>query len=145
MTHEETARWLLAILCGAQGIGTLAVDFNRTHATNPQWARHARFHLVWQAISYALLSLLEAALILAPGPFLVPRFYLAAALAGIPRLSFFAAFALRRGYGGTLSDPNGIRPFRFTIFGLQLHIDLNLAVEVVALFMLLAILALAGH
>jgi hypothetical protein len=145
MTHALMARWMLAIICGAQGFGALAVDLNRTHATNPQWPRHARFHLVWQAISYALLSLLETALILAPGPFREQRFYLAAILASIPMLSCLAAFAWRKSYGGTLSDPNGIQPLRVMVFGSQFHIDLNLAVEIVALLMLLAILALAIH
>jgi len=145
MTHAAIARWLLVFLCGAQGAATLAIDLNRTHATNPQWPRHARFHLVWQAISYALFSLLETALILAPGIFRVQRFYLAAILASIPMLSCLAAFAWRKSYGGTLSDPNGIQPFKVMVFGSQVHIDLNLALEVVALFMLLAILVLANH
>jgi hypothetical protein len=110
MTHSETARRMLAILCGAQGFGALAVDLNRTHATNPQWPRHARFHLVWQATSYALLSLLETALILAPGPFRVQRFYLAAVLASIPMLSCLAAFAWRKSYGGTPSPGRSLYP-----------------------------------
>jgi hypothetical protein len=145
MTHIEIARWTLAILCGAQGFGTLAVDLNRTHAANRQWPEHARFHLVWQAISYALLSLLEIALILVPGPCRVLRFYLAAILASIPMLSFLAAFVVRKVYGGALYNPNGIQPLEVRVFGSRLHIDLNLSVEVVALIMLLAILALAGH
>lgn len=145
MTHVEIARWLLVLLCGAQGAGTLAVDLNRTHATNPLWPRHARFHLVWQAIGYALLSMLEVALILAPGPFHEQRFYLAAVLATIPMLSCMAAFLLRRVYSGALSDPNGIPPVTVEAFGSEFHIDLNLAAEVAALFMLLAILALFSH
>lgn len=105
MTHSAIARDLLALLCGMQGSATLAIDLNRTHATNPLWPRHARFHLVWQAVSYALLSLLEIALILAPGPFLELRFYLAAILACIPMVSSLAAFACRKIYGGLFSTP----------------------------------------
>ena len=91
MTHSAIARGLLSLLCGAQGVATLAIDLNRTHATNPQWTSHARFHLVWQAISYALLSLLEVALILMPGPIRDQRFYLAAILASIPMLEQYHA------------------------------------------------------
>ena len=145
MTHASIARWMLALLCGAQGAGTLAVDLNRTHATNPQWTRHARFHLVWQAISYALLSLLEIVLILAAGPGREQRFYLAAALAAVPMLSCLAASMSRKIYGGALSDPPGIPPRTVVVFGSRLQIDLNLAVEAVALLVLLAILALFSH
>lgn len=143
--HEAIARWLLALLCGVQGAATLAIDFNRTHATNPLWSKHARFHLVWQAISYAMLSLLEIALILTPGPFPEKRFYLAAVLASIPMFSCLAAFAWRKIYGGALSDPNGIPPVIVMVLGSERHIDLNLTAEAVALFALLGILILFSH
>ena len=145
MTHFEIARSLLALLCGAQGLATLAIDLNHTHATNPQWPRHARFHLVWQTISYALLSLLEVALVLTPGPLREQRFYLAAILASIPMLGFLAAFFWRRMYGGALANPNGIAPARIAVLGSELQIDLNLAAEVAALLLLLAIVALFSH
>jgi hypothetical protein len=145
VTHLEIARGLLALLCGAQGAATLAIDLNRTHATNPQWPKHARFHLVWQAISYALLSLLEIALVLIPGPLREQRFYLAAILASIPMLSCLAAFVFRKMYGGALSDPNGIQPVRVAAFGSELHIDLSLTAEVAALLLLLAIVAVFRH
>jgi len=141
VTHMAIARGLLAILCGTQGAGTLLIDLNRTHATNPLWPKHARFHLVWQAMSYAVFSLLELALILAPGPFQVERFYLAAIFASIPMLSCLGAFTWRKKYGGALSDPNGFPPVRVVFFGPELHIDLNLLAEVLALLMLVAIIA----
>lgn len=145
MTHSAIARGLLALLCGAQGVGTLAIDLNRTHATNPEWPRHARFHLVWQAISYEFLSLLEMALVLMPGPHLEERFYLAAVLTTIPMLSCLAASVCRKMYGGALSDPNGIPPVRLAVFDSELHFDLNLAAEVAALLMLVGFVALFRH
>ncbi|MGA2086480.1 MAG: hypothetical protein ABSG60_13280 [Terracidiphilus sp.] len=145
MTHVAIARGLLALLCGTQGVATLAIDLNRSHASNPQWPGHARFHLVWQVISYALLSLLEVALVLVAGPYREQRFYLAAILACIPMLSCLAAFFSRKIYGGSLSDPNGIPPVKVMCLGLELQIDLNLVAEVVALLMLLAIVALFRH
>lgn len=139
------ARCLLALLCGAQGVGTLVIDLNRTHAANPRWTGHARFHLVWQAVSYALLSLLEVALIMMPGPLHDQRFYLAAILAGIPMLSFMTAFFSQKIYGGTLINRNGIPPTKMKWFGSEILIDLNLATEVTALLMLMATVALFRH
>jgi hypothetical protein len=145
VTHLAIARALLALLCGTQGVATLAIDLNHTHATNPQWPGHARFHLVWQATSYALLSLLEVALVLVAGPYREQRFYLAAILASIPMLSCLVAFFCRKTYGGALYDSNGILPVRIRAFGSELHIDLNLAAEIAALLLLLAIVSLFRH
>jgi len=136
------ARLLLAALCGGQGLATVAIDLNRTHATNPEWLRHARFHLVWQVVSYALLSVLEVALIVAPGPLERERFYLAAILAGIPMVSCLAAFFTRKIYGGALFDANGILPLRVTAFGSMFEIDMNLAAEIAGLAILAASVAL---
>lgn len=142
MTHVSIARDLLMILCGVQGIATVAIDFSHAHATNPEWPGHARYHVVWQATSTGLLSLIEFALLLLRGPLQDERFYLASILAAIPMLGFFGALIGRRLYGGALSDPNGIRPLSFAAFGSKFKIDLNLAAEVAAMFLLLAIVAL---
>jgi hypothetical protein len=142
MTHSAIARCLLALLCGTQGVATLAIDLNRSHASNPQWPGHARFHLVWQVISCALLSLLEMALVLVAGPYREQRFYLAAILVCIPMLSCLVAFVGRRMYDGAVYNPDGIQPIRIPFFGSELYIDLNLTAEIVALLLLLAIVVL---
>ena len=103
MSHQEIARLSLALFCALRGIGTLTIDLNSSQATNPQWPGYARFHLVWQATTYAILSLLEVALIFMAGPFQKQRFYLAAILAAIPMLGFSIALLARKIYGGTLS------------------------------------------
>lgn len=145
MTGQFIARVLLAGLCGLQGLGTLAVDLNRTHATNPEWPGHARFHLVWQAAAFAWLALLEIVLIFVGAPFQEQRFYLAAILAGLPMLGFFAAFVGRRMYRGTLSDPNGIPSANFVIMNSHLRIDLSLVAETGVAFALAAIIAFYRH
>jgi len=142
MTHQEPARDLLAALCCLQGLATLAIDCNRTHTTNPEWPGHARFHLVWQVATIVGLTLLAVILILASGPFQEQRFYLAAILAGIPMLSFFAAFIARGMYKGTLSDPHGMQPLKITVRGSTLRIDLNLVAETCGLLALAVIVAL---
>jgi hypothetical protein len=122
---QSAARCLLATLCTAQGAATLAIDLNRTHSSNPLWLKHARLHLGAQAISYALLALIEIAPILTP---VVPRAALLSRRDARPdpKLSFLAAFVFRRIYDCTLYDPEGIQPLRVTAFGSELRIDLNL-------------------
>ena len=142
MAHSTIARILLVFLCGLQGLGTLLIDLGRTHATNPGWLRHARYHVVWQAMSTALFSVLELVLFSRPGRFQEERFYLAAALASIPMLGFFGALITRTLFGSALSDPNGIPPLRIAAFGSEKQVDLNLIAEVVAFTSLLAIVFL---
>jgi hypothetical protein len=130
------------LLCALQGLGTLFIDLGRTHAKNPDWLRHARYHVVWQAISTALLSLLQIALLLIPGGHQDELFYLSAALASIPMLGFFGAFATRKLFASALFDPNGIPPLRIVVSGAEKSIDLNLVAEVIAITVLFAIVAL---
>ena len=142
LDHQIIARGLLALLCAFQGLATLAIDLNHTHATNPEWPRHARFHLVWQDISVFLLSALDVALICWRGPYVKQRFYLAAVLTSVPMLAFLLAFISRKTYGGSLSDPNGISPARIAIFDTRLRVDLNLLAEIAALLTLVVILVI---
>ncbi|HXR39430.1 MAG TPA: hypothetical protein VN776_10070 [Terracidiphilus sp.] len=114
-------------------------------SANPLSLRHARFHLAWQAISYAFLPVTEIAFIPTWGPFRDQGFDQAAKLASIPMLICLAAFAWRKLYGGALSDPNGIPPVRVMAFGSERRIDQNLATEVVPFLMLVAIVALFIH
>jgi len=141
LDHQLFARIALSFLCAIQGAATIAIDFNRTHATNPFWTGHARFHVVWQSCTVALLSALELLLIGWAGPAHRDAFYGAALLAALSPLGFLMTFACRRLFGGTLSDPNGIPPLRIVRWGCNLSIDMNLAAVISALFCL-GILAL---
>lgn len=130
------ARVALSSLCGLQGLATVAIDFNRTHATNPTWTGHARFHVVWQTVTVALLSGVELGLIASGRR---DGFYLALVLAAVSPVGFLVAVAGRGLFGGTLSDPNGVRPVRGTVFGVERSIDLNVVAVVLALIALAAI------
>ncbi len=143
--HVLVAQIALSFLCAAQGVATLAIDFNRTHATNPLWPGHARFHVVWQSIGVALLSALELVLIWRHGPLQRDDFYLAAALSAVSPAAFMLAWMGRKLFGGTLSDRNGIPPLRATLFGARRSIDLNLAAVVAALLTLPVLLAIYGR
>jgi hypothetical protein len=140
--HQAIARALLAVFCATQGIATVVIDLSRTHATHPGWLGHARFHVVWQTANLAALSIVEIALILVRGPSVTERFYLAAVLAGVPILGFFAALFARNLYRGTLSDPGGIPPRIVNIRGRQLLADLNVVTEILGLLSLAAIVAI---
>jgi hypothetical protein len=145
VTNQAIARDLLAALCSLQGLATVAIDLNRTHASNPTWTGHARFHVVWQTASYACLAVIEVWLVLAGGPLQDLRFHLAAVLAAVPMVGFFGAFLARNIYKGTLSDPNGMPPLRIKLRSSTLRIDLNLVAEICGILALAALVALYRH
>jgi hypothetical protein len=133
LNHVLVARMLLSILCALQGSATLAIDLNRTHATNPTWTGHARFHVVWQSITVTLLAGVELILIWSHGLSEVAGFYVACLLTSLSPLAFLPALATKRTYGGTLFDPNGIPPTQIARWGRTLSIDLNLMAVLAAL------------
>lgn len=105
------ARILLTVATLGYGLVTVKADFNATHATNPLWTPHARFHVVWQVLSYSGVGLISLGLIWIRGPMEVERLYLAGALALAMYGAFFVALFARPLYGGTLYDENGYLPF----------------------------------
>ena len=94
---------------------TVFADFNKTHATNPKWTPHARFHVVWQICSYVGLGLLVLALIWWPGPLATERLYLVAVISAMVYAAFFIALAAMPLYGGAAYDDNGYQPFKAPI------------------------------
>ena len=121
---ELTAKILITLVAVATGIGPMRADFNRTHATNPLWPPHARFHVVWQVLAQTGVS----AFILY---FLwIARFDGHVLLAGLMNfnwgLTFYLTLFNMKRFGGALSDTNGIKPFRFKIGGKVHLVDTNL-------------------
>jgi hypothetical protein len=138
------ARILLTLATIGYGVITVKADFNRTHATNPAWTPHARFHVVWQITSYVGFGLIAFALIWVPGPYRVERLYLAAAFATVVYGAFFIALATMSLYGGRTYDDNGYQPFTVRIAGPRL-MDVNVSAFSVMLVFLLAGAALIGR
>jgi len=107
-------------------VGPMFADFNKTHATNPLWTPHARFHVVWQVLSQAGVSIAILYLLWAPSPDYLTHIWMAAALIYVWLFSFFATMATMPIFDGSLKDKNGIKPFRFNIFGKIYLVDTNL-------------------
>ena len=130
------ARALLTIVTAIYGLGVMIADTNKTHVTNPLWTPHARFHCVWQILSYTGFALIAWALLWTPGPLYVARLYLVAAFAAVILVSFYAAFALIGLYGGSNYDVNGIQPKKVPLGLATLNLDPNSIVFSVATVLL---------
>ena len=111
---------------GYSGIPTL-VDLGPTHATNPSWTGHARYHVVWQVVSLILMALLGLYLIwTATGPDI--RLWIAAILCVVAYGGFWAALLTRRMYRGVLQDEvNGVPEIEYRFLGRKIAIDANLS------------------
>jgi len=141
------ARVLLTLVTIGYGFLTVLADFNRTHATNPKWTPHARFHVVWQISSYVGFGLLALALTWWPGPLAAERLWLVAAMAFIVYAAFFVAAFTMPVYGGAAYDSNGYKPFTPPVPIIARKWDVNItafAVQVVLLAGGLAALVAAG-
>ena len=136
------ARIFLTLTVLGYALVTIKADFNRTHATNPKWTPHARFHVVWQILSYSGIGLVALYLIWIDGPQPLERLYLAAALSAAIYGAFFAAVFARPMFGGALFDDNGYLPFRAPIGPTRWRWDVNVtAFTVLSSIMLVGVLA----
>lgn len=102
-------------------IGPAVADFNATHATNPLWTPHARFHVVWQVFTNSTVAALSLYLL-----WVVDAFWLAAFLNTVWFGSFFLTLAVMSRFDGALADVNGIKPFIWRIGGREVKVDTNL-------------------
>jgi hypothetical protein len=128
-TDHLIARILLTLNTLGYSLGPAVADFNRTHATNPLWTPHARFHVVWQVLSYCGLGLIALALIWTGGPTATMRLWLAAAIAAAMYAGFFATVFSMPRYGGSVADANGVPPLAtVNLGGTPLKLDTNVTV-----------------
>lgn len=120
------ARILLTIMAVMLCIGPAKADFNSTHATNPLWPGHARFHVVWQVVTNSSNTLVMLFLIWVPLVQYDLQLKLVACLIAILLGSFYVTLACMKIFEGSLSDPNGIKPFVFKLPGRTVKVDTNL-------------------
>ncbi|QIB64112.1 hypothetical protein [Kineobactrum salinum] len=122
------ARILLTIATVGCTIIPVLADFNRTHATNPLWTGHARFHVVWQVMSYVFIGIILMYLIWTPRAEYSAVLYLVGGVVGSIYAGFFSAYFGMRLYGGRAFDDNGYLPIPVKIGSRVLHVDLNITV-----------------
>lgn len=102
-------------------------DFNETHATNPSWTGHARWHVVWQVSTFNYLAIMSLVLIWTAGSN-TSQFWVPICTALFAYGGFWTAFLTRNLYGGVLQDPiNGVPEFHYNIFGLKFSVDANIS------------------
>lgn len=102
-----------------------AADLNRTHATNPRWVGHARFHVVWQVATHVGIGVIALVLTWVPlGP-AGWRIGAAMAIAGVVLAGFFLTAATMPLYDGELADPNGYKPLTVPVMGRRRSLDQN--------------------
>ncbi|MCE9648457.1 MAG: hypothetical protein K8R18_02430 [Parvibaculum sp.] len=119
-------RLLFTLVAVAISVGPIFADFNKTHATNPLWTPHARFHVVWQVLSQTGVSAIILYLLWTDVADYATHIAVAALLNYVWGASFYTTLASMKLYGGALKDVNGIKPFRFNIFGRIHLVDTNL-------------------
>jgi len=126
--HILLARVLLTLMTAGWAFATVIADFNNTHATNPKWTPHARFHVVWQISSYVGFGLLSLALIWGPGPLALERLYLVAVMGAIVYGAFFVALLAMPVYGGKVTDTNGYKTFPAPVPLIAKKWDVNITI-----------------
>jgi hypothetical protein len=139
------ARILFTVVTAGWAVATVIADFNKTHATNPKWTPHARFHVVWQISSYVGFGLLSFVLIWWPGPLAIERLWLVALMGVIVYAAFFVALLTMPVYGGAAYDENGYQPFNALLPIVAKKWDANVTIFCVQLVILAAgIVTVAG-
>ena len=104
------ARLVLTLATLAYGVGPFATDMNRTHLLHPAWPGHARFHLMWAALSQLAISAVALWLIWGGGSNPIERCKLATVMGLCMISGFWGALVLKKWFRGTLHDPKGIPP-----------------------------------
>ena len=138
MTAAVVARLTVTAIAAGQGILPVFIDLNHTHATNPLWTGHARFHLVQQVFTVLPAAAIEIALLWWPGAEMQTHFYLAALLTATSLAGFLIATVTRTLYGGALHDPNGIQPARLHIGSREFVFDVNVPIVITATVLLIS-------
>ncbi len=118
------ARILLTIVTIGFSIVPIGADFNKTHATNPLWTPHARFHVVWQCLTALGIGIIGLMLLWNDYGFYLQQLYLVMGFAASAYGAFFITFFAMPLYGGRAFDDNGYLPIKVG----PLSIDLNVTV-----------------
>ena len=107
MTIFLLGKILMSIATVMYGTIPLFADLNKTHATNPSWVSHARFHIVWQVLITFFISILSLYLIWS-NSYQTESIKISFCLGLIVLGSFFINTILMNFYKGALSEKNGV-------------------------------------
>jgi len=110
----RTVRILLTVTA-FECFGPILRDFNASHAWNPDWDGHARFHLVWQLATMGLSGLANLYLIWFRRPFEIRNLWLSAGWQATILTGFWTACVLTPVYEGRITMPN----IHMYIFGID--------------------------
>ena len=123
-SHIFISKVLLTMICIGFATITPLIDFNESHATNPLWTGHARFHLVWQVNAMIFTSLLCLSLLWVFDTSF--NLLLVVALNYLWIFSFLATAASIKLYDGEFNDINGVPPILVSFLGKKIEIDRNI-------------------
>ena len=123
-SHIFISKVLLTMICIGFATITPLIDFNESHATNPLWTGHARFHLVWQVNAMIFTSLLCLSLLWVFDSFF--NLLLVVALNYLWIFSFLVTAASIKLYDGEFNDINGVPPILVSFLGKKFEIDRNI-------------------
>jgi len=115
---------LLTLICVGFGTLTPLIDFNESHATNPLWTGHARFHLVWQVNAMIITAFLS--IVLLWFFYSITNHLIVILLNYLWIFSFYATVLGLKLFDGELNDVNGVPPVFIKILGRDYEIDRNI-------------------
>ena len=124
LEFEFIGKILLSFVAFGLSFMPLLVDFNESHATNPLWTGHARFHLVWQVTALTSTGLIVILLL-----WVFPSYsniIISTILLYMWLICFFIAWLAMPLYDGKPNDVNGVPPVNMNFFGKKYEIDRNL-------------------
>jgi len=123
------AKILLTVVTLGYSLIQALADFNKTHAITSKWLPPARYHVVWQVMSYICMALIALYLIWGSADAVgLAGLWLAAGLAASAYIGFFAAALAKPLYGGAQYDANGVLPVHVPIAGKRVAFDVNMTV-----------------
>jgi hypothetical protein len=111
MQTQTLGLTLMSISIVQYGVIPLLADLNATHACNPRWPLHARFHVVTQVLTSTAIAALAMYLLWATNIHQPTGICIATMLSSCVLGAFFISAAFKSLYGGALSDAvDGIAP-----------------------------------